>query len=94
MNIKLISPRMSLRPTDSYFKRVMSPPLSLVTLATLTPKEHKVTIADENTGRVDFSDSPDLVGITVNVDTSKRAFDIAAGYRKRNIPVVFGGIYA
>ncbi|PKP21776.1 MAG: B12-binding domain-containing radical SAM protein, partial [Bacteroidetes bacterium HGW-Bacteroidetes-21] len=94
MKIKLISPRMTQRPTDSYFKRVMSPPLSLVMLATLSPKEHQVSIVDENTGRVSFTDNPDLVGITVNVDTSQRAFEIAAIYRARNIPVVCGGIHA
>ncbi|MDR0477565.1 MAG: hypothetical protein LBH14_06475, partial [Desulfobulbaceae bacterium] len=77
MNIKLISPRMSLRPMDSAFKRLMSPPLSLVTIATLTPKEHTVWIEDENIGKIELTDKPDLVGITVNVDTSERAFEIA-----------------
>jgi radical SAM superfamily enzyme YgiQ (UPF0313 family) len=36
---------------------------------------------------------PDLVGITVNVDTSKRAYEIAGSYRQRGIPVVLGGIH-
>ena len=52
MNIKLISPKMSLRPMDSVFKRLLSPPLSLVTIATLTPKEHRVWIEDENAGKI------------------------------------------
>ncbi|MDR2941090.1 MAG: B12-binding domain-containing radical SAM protein [Treponema sp.] len=94
MNIKLISPRMSLRPMDSAFKRLMSPPLSLVTIATLTPKEHRVWIEDENIVKIKLTDSPDLVGITVNVDTSERAFEIAKQYRSRGIKVVFGGIHA
>jgi radical SAM superfamily enzyme YgiQ (UPF0313 family) len=94
MNIKLISPRMSLRPMDSVFKRVLSPPLSLVTLASLTPKEHTVWIEDENLAPVRTSDSPDMVGITVNVDTSERAFRIAGQYRSRGVKVVFGGIHA
>jgi len=85
---------MSLRPMDSVFKRVLSPPLSLVTIATLTPIKHKVYIEDENTGKVNLSDNPDLVGITVNVDTSERAIEIAQQYRNRGIKVVFGGIHA
>ena len=85
---------MSLRPMDSVFKRMMSPPLSLVTIATLTAKEHKVWIEDENVGRIHLTDHPDLVGITVNVDTSERAFEIAKHYRSRGIKVVFGGIHA
>jgi radical SAM superfamily enzyme YgiQ (UPF0313 family) len=85
---------MSLRPMDSVFKRVMSPPLSLVTLASLTPSQHSVWIDDENISKIDTSDNPDMVGITVNVDTSERAFKIAKQYRERGIKVVFGGIYA
>jgi radical SAM superfamily enzyme YgiQ (UPF0313 family) len=79
---------------DSAFKRLMSPPLSLVTIATLTPKEHRVWIEDENIVKIKLTDSPDLVGITVNVDTSERAFEIAKQYRSRGIKVVFGGIHA
>jgi radical SAM superfamily enzyme YgiQ (UPF0313 family) len=94
MKIKLISPRMSLRPMDSVYKRLLSPPLSLVTIATLTPKEHTVWIEDENVGKIKLADNPDLVGITVNVDTSESAFEIARYYRNRGIKVVFGGIHA
>ena len=79
---------------DSAFKRLMSPPLSLVTIATLTPKEHTVWIEDENVGKINLTNNPDLVGITVNVDTSERAFEIAKNYREKGIKVVFGGIHA
>jgi radical SAM superfamily enzyme YgiQ (UPF0313 family) len=94
LKIKLISPRMSLRPMDSEFKRLMSPSLSLVTLASLTPGSHNVYIEDENVKPINFSDNPDIVGITVNVDTAYRAFDIARIYRERGIKVIFGGIHA
>jgi radical SAM superfamily enzyme YgiQ (UPF0313 family) len=94
LKIKLISPGMSLRPMDSEFKRLMSPSLSLVTLASLTPKCHFVYIEDENLKPVNFSDDPDLVGITVNVDNAYRAFDIARIYRNKGIKVIFGGIHA
>ncbi len=93
MKIKLIAPRMSLRPMDSEYKRVMSPSLALLVLAALTPPEHEVTIADENAGPICVEDAPDLVGITVNVDTATRAYAIADGYRGRGIPVIVGGIH-
>ena len=48
LKIKLISPKMSLRPMDTELKRRMSPSLSLVTLASMTPKPHIVYIEDEN----------------------------------------------
>ncbi|NLI93442.1 MAG: B12-binding domain-containing radical SAM protein [Peptococcaceae bacterium] len=93
MKIKLIQPRMSLRPMDSKFKRVMSPSVALLVLAALTPGEHQVELADENAKKLNLHDQPDLVGITVNVDTSKRAYEIAAHYRAKGIPVILGGIH-
>ncbi len=94
LKVKLVSPKMSLRPMDSEFKRLMSPSLSLVIIASLTPGPHIVYIEDENLNPVNFSDNPDIVGITVNVDTAYRAFSIARIYRNKGIKVIFGGIYA
>ena len=93
MWIKLISPRVTMRPMDSAFKRQMAPPLSLLILGALTPEGHRVTIADENVERLNLGDRPNLVGITVKADTAVRSWDIARSYRQRGIPVVFGGIY-
>ncbi len=85
---------MSLRPMDTEMKRRMSPSLSLVILASLTPRPHSVYIEDENLTPINFSDNPDLVGITINVDTTYRAFDISGKYREKGIKVIFGGIHA
>ena len=93
MKIKLICPRTTVRPMDSEWKTRMSPPLSLLVLGALTPPEHEVTVADENVEKVHVDDSPDLVGITVKVDTLYRAATIARAYRNRGIPVVWGGIH-
>jgi len=93
MWIKLISPRVTMRPMDSAFKRQMAPPLSLLVLGALTPRQHRVTVSDENVERLDLSDRPDLVGITVKADTVARSWDIARTYRRRGVPVVVGGIH-
>jgi radical SAM superfamily enzyme YgiQ (UPF0313 family) len=93
MKIKLIQPQMSLRPMDSEFKRLMAPSLALLVLAALTPQEHSITIEDENANPLHLDDCPDLVGITVNVDTSKRAYQIAEHYRQKRVPVILGGIH-
>lgn len=94
MWIKLISPKVSLRPMDSAWKRQMSPPLQLLVLSSLTPPEHKITMSDENTEKMDLYDNPDAVGITVKVDTFNRTSQIASHYRKKGIPVILGGIHA
>ncbi len=94
MKIKLISPKMSLRPMDSNFKRIMAPSLGLLVLGSLTPSQHSIEFEDENVEKINFNDKPDLIGITVNVDTSKQAYKIASRYRQKNIQVVLGGIHA
>lgn len=93
MWIKLISPRSTMRVMDSAFKTHMAPPLALLVLAALTPREHRVSIEDENVERLHLDDRPDLVGITAKVDTLYRAREISRRYRSRGIPVVFGGIH-
>ncbi len=93
MWIKLISPRMSRRRVDTALKTQMAPSLALLTLGALTPGGHRVTMEDENVERLNLDDRPDLVGITVKIDTALRSWAIADGYRRRGVPVVLGGIH-
>ncbi len=79
---------------DSAMKTQMAPPLSLLVVGALTPPHHEVELADENVERPAFDDRPDLVGITVKVDTADRSWDIARRYRARGVPVVVGGVHA
>ena len=71
-------------------------PLGLLVLAGLTPPEWEVSVFDENTHAHDFESmsSPDLVGITAFTSQANRAYEIAAEFRGRGVPVVMGGIHA
>ena len=71
-------------------------PLSLMTLAGLTPPEWDVTIIDENLGVPDYSamPRPDAVGITAFTSQANRAYELAAHFRELGVPVVMGGIHA
>lgn len=93
MYVKLIQPRMRPRPMDTGLKTHMSPPLGLLTIMNLLQGEHRVRLENENIRPVEFLDGPDIVGISVTVDTLPRAMEIAAEFRKRGIPVVAGGIH-
>jgi len=93
MKIILISPKMTLRPMDSEFKRLMAPPISLLVLSALTPPEHTVEIIDENAARIKVDATAGLVGITCNIDSSNRCFEIARAYKAAGVPVIVGGIY-
>jgi len=76
-------------------------PVNLGYLKTLTPDGWEVDIIDEvmelvideETGELNFPDA-DLVGITAVSYQAQRAYDIAAAYREKNIPVIMGGVHA
>ncbi len=74
-------------------KKVFVPCLTLRYLAGLVPKGHRVTVVEESVEEINFNEKPDLVGISVQTFSVERAYDVAAEYRKRGVPVVLGGIH-
>ena len=83
---------MHMRPMDTHIKNRMSPPLGLYTIANMFRDEHEVVIENENIQKLDLTDHPDIVGISVNVDSLPRALEIASEYKLKGVPVVLGGI--
>ena len=71
-------------------------PLGLAYVAALTPSDWDIRIADEVVEEIpaaqDFQ--PDLVGLTSLTPTAPRAYQIAAEFRARGVPVVMGGMHA
>ena len=68
-------------------------PLALGILAALTPPDWSIKILDENFKEFRYREA-DLVGITAVTASVNRAYEIAAMYRSKGIPVVLGGIHA
>lgn len=69
------------------------PPLGLGILASLTPEDlFDVKIIDENIEKFNY-DEADLVGISAFSCVASRSYEIAEYYRKKNIPVIIGGIH-
>jgi radical SAM superfamily enzyme YgiQ (UPF0313 family) len=67
-------------------------PLGLGIVASLTPPGWNILILDENFKTFKYREA-DLVGITAMTATANRAYEIAAVYREKGIPVVLGGIH-
>jgi len=76
-----------------YLKAYYSQSLSLLTIASLTPRNIKVTYLDEAFEEIDFNVKYDLVGISAMTQESIRAYEVAEEFRKRNVYVVMGGIH-
>ncbi len=69
-------------------------PLQLGILAALTPPDVEVVLFDERVEAIPFEERADLVAITVDSITARRAYAISEQFRARGIPVVLGGIHA
>lgn len=69
------------------------PPLAMGILAARTPGDVAVTFYDDKVEEIPENDRPDLVAITVETFTARRAYDIAKRYRAKGVPVVMGGYH-
>jgi radical SAM superfamily enzyme YgiQ (UPF0313 family) len=71
-------------------------PLGLLAVAALTPPEWEITVFDENVRAPYYGNlpRPDLVGVTACTSQANRAYEVAAEFRSRSVPVVMGGIHA
>jgi radical SAM superfamily enzyme YgiQ (UPF0313 family) len=95
VRIVLISPKGPLyRHRGGIFRRSLRyAPLTLTTLAALVPAEldADVRIIDEGIEEIGDDLAADLIGMTVITGTATRAYELAATFRARGIPVVLGG---
>ena len=78
---------------DLMHKKGNFPPISLATVAALTPSIYQISIIDENIDNIDFGIECDLVGITGYTVHAQRMFKIASEFRKRGVLTVGGGVY-
>ncbi len=90
MRFKLIYPKW---PKLSGQTEFHLPPHGPVVFAATLPDDVEVAFTDENLEPVDFDEPVDFVGISMMLTTQvKRGWAIADGYRRRGVPVIFGGI--
>ena len=95
MKIALVSPKGPLyRHRGGIFRRSLRyAPLTLTTLASLVPDDlhPEFTLVDEGIDDVDLDLEADVIGMTVITGTAPRAYELAAHFRSRGIPVILGG---
>lgn len=91
----LINPFYAKDPNASFGKHVLTPSLALTSFAATTPDHWRVGYWDENLlhGRPPYQPLPQVVGITVHLTFARRAFELAAWYRKQGSKVILGGLH-
>ena len=68
-------------------------PLAFAVLAGLTSKCHNITFYDDSIEKVPIKPDCDLVAISTGTYSARRAYQLAALYKKQNIKVVLGGYH-
>ncbi len=92
MKLNIISPKW---PEHSLWGQIVFrfPYLSLTSLAALTDDKWEVAVIDENCQKIDFSNLPDLVAISLMTPLANRGYKIADQYRSKGVTVILGGIH-
>ena len=88
MRVLFIRPNMSPHRSSDALE-----PVVFGILSALTPPEIERQLCDERLEPIPFEAPADLVAITVETFTARRAYQIAAKFLRRGVPVVMGGYH-
>jgi hypothetical protein len=91
MKITLIKPTIGRLEHSLYVDEGRMEPLQLGVIAGLTPPDVECVLYDDRIEPIRYDDPTDLVAITVEIYTARRAYEIAAEFRRRRVPVIMGG---
>ena len=94
MKLTLIKPNIGRREHSLYVDEGRMEPLQLGILAALTPPDIEVVMYDDRMEQIPYDEPTDLVAITVETFTARRAYEIREEFRKRGVQTVMGGMHA
>ena len=94
MHVTYIKPKIGRREKGEYVDEGRMEPLQLGVLAGMVSRDTEATLFDDRFEKIDYDRPTDLVAITVEIFTARRAYEIAGEYRRRGVPVIMGGMHA
>jgi radical SAM superfamily enzyme YgiQ (UPF0313 family) len=94
MKVTFIMPSVGKQAHGHYVKSWIMEPLAIAVLSALTPPGISKSFFDDRLEDIRYEEPTDLVAINVETYTAKRAYQIAACYKKKGVPVVMGGFHA
>lgn len=94
MKLTLIKPNIGRREHSLYVDEGRMEPLQLGILAALTPPGIEVVMYDDRMETIPYDEPTDLVAITVETFTARRAYEISAEFRRRGVKTIMGGMHA
>ncbi|MDH5536111.1 MAG: B12-binding domain-containing radical SAM protein [Betaproteobacteria bacterium] len=93
MKITFIKPNIGRQEHSLYVDEGRMEPLMLAVLAGMTPSDVEVAMYDDRMEPIPYDEPTNLAAITVETYTARRAYEIAAEYRARGVPVILGGMH-
>ena len=93
MKVTFILPAIGRKKGDKYLKSWLMEPLTIAVMNTLLPEDVEREFYDDRIESIDYDTYTDIVMITVETYTAKRAYHIAGEFRKRGRKVVMGGYH-
>ncbi len=93
MRLTLIKPNIGRMEHSLYVDEGRMEPLQLGVLAGLTPDHIDVVLYDDRMEEIPYDEPTDLVAITVETYTARRAYEISSEFRQRGVPVIMGGMH-
>lgn len=93
MKITFVKPNIGRLEHSLYVDEGRMEPLQLGLLAGLTPPGVECVLYDDRVEPIPYDEATDLAAVTVEIYTARRAYEIAAEFRRRGVPVVLGGFH-
>jgi radical SAM superfamily enzyme YgiQ (UPF0313 family) len=94
VRLTLVHPSIGRRTGQRYIRTWQMEPLPPALIARLTPSQVDIRFYDDRMERIAFDEPTDLVAMSVETYTARRAYQIASEFRRRRVPVVMGGFHA
>lgn len=93
MKITLIKPGIGSIISGYNINEGSMEPLQLAILAGLVEEPDQVVLFDDRLEEIPFDEKTDLVAITVDSFSARRAYEISSNYRIRGVRVILGGMH-
>ncbi|WP_022767646.1 B12-binding domain-containing radical SAM protein [Butyrivibrio sp. NC2007] len=93
MKVTLILPAIGKKTNEKYLKSWLMEPLTIAVLSSLLPADCEREFYDDRIESINYDTDTDVVLITVETYTAKRAYYISEQFRKRGKKVVMGGYH-
>lgn len=91
--ITFILPCVGKRFDQRYPRSWIMEPLAVAQLSALTPSGWEKKFYDDRLEAIPYEEPTDLVALSVETYTARRAYQISARFRQRGVPVVLGGFH-